>query len=263
MSIQHKDIANENLHEPKGVSAASSGTTYTANGGGSGTWELPLASPIGALSSYVFVADGEDSGRWEAQQDSADPVNAAVDTVFTADGSGAGSWSIIEHPTYTVAVDEELTSVSTATSQEPTAKDTPIQIEFGAALVSSSGRVSMSSLGAFTFNEGGSYLIDVDLCYGRTGGSGTSELYTRRLLNGVQFGTSFHAKLDDGDVYVPVSRSCWFVVEAGDIVTFELMRDSAGYNSGGLFSTTPTLTGWNIASSAVVSIQHCNSTKED
>lgn len=38
MTIQHSAIADPNIHEPKGVAAASSGQVYIANGLGSGAW---------------------------------------------------------------------------------------------------------------------------------------------------------------------------------------------------------------------------------
>ena len=43
MTIQHKLITNADLHEPKGVSAASNKTVYVANGSGSGAWTAPNA----------------------------------------------------------------------------------------------------------------------------------------------------------------------------------------------------------------------------
>lgn len=39
MTIQHKNIQEADLHEPKGISTASAGTIYVADGSGSGTWE--------------------------------------------------------------------------------------------------------------------------------------------------------------------------------------------------------------------------------
>lgn len=38
MSIQHRDIPEAQLHEPKGVSTAANKTVYKANGAGSGVW---------------------------------------------------------------------------------------------------------------------------------------------------------------------------------------------------------------------------------
>jgi len=41
MTVSHKDLPNSELHEPKGVSAATAGTVYVANGAGTGTWSAP------------------------------------------------------------------------------------------------------------------------------------------------------------------------------------------------------------------------------
>lgn len=38
MTVQHSSITDPNIHEPKGVAAASSGDIYVANGSGSGVW---------------------------------------------------------------------------------------------------------------------------------------------------------------------------------------------------------------------------------
>lgn len=48
--IQHVDILDPNIHEPKGVADASSGQVYVANGAGSGNW-----TTINAPSSRVVV----------------------------------------------------------------------------------------------------------------------------------------------------------------------------------------------------------------
>lgn len=42
--VEHKNIPNAQLHEPKGVSSAASGTVYTADGSGSGSWTDSLAA---------------------------------------------------------------------------------------------------------------------------------------------------------------------------------------------------------------------------
>ena len=40
MSIQHAVISDPNIHEPKGVAAATAGQVYVADGAGSGDWSL-------------------------------------------------------------------------------------------------------------------------------------------------------------------------------------------------------------------------------
>ena len=42
MTIQHNLITGSDLHEPKGVAAASNKTVYVANGSGSGAWTAPM-----------------------------------------------------------------------------------------------------------------------------------------------------------------------------------------------------------------------------
>lgn len=44
MSIQHKNIPEAQLHEPKGASTAASGSVYVADGAGSGSWTDVLAT---------------------------------------------------------------------------------------------------------------------------------------------------------------------------------------------------------------------------
>jgi hypothetical protein len=46
MAIEHKVIPDAQLHEPKGVVSATSGTNYEANGAGSGSWKKPDAANV-------------------------------------------------------------------------------------------------------------------------------------------------------------------------------------------------------------------------
>lgn len=65
MAVAHSTITDPNIHEPKGVAAASADQLYHANGAGSGTWEfhdylvtLQLAD-IGTAGSTGFCAPFE------------------------------------------------------------------------------------------------------------------------------------------------------------------------------------------------------------
>ena len=51
--LQHKDLPESQLHEPKGASTASSGEIYVANGSGSGVWTSPPI-PAGVVSQGVY-----------------------------------------------------------------------------------------------------------------------------------------------------------------------------------------------------------------
>lgn len=50
MSVQHKDIPNAQLHEPKGINSALADTLYVADGLGSGAWRT-----LGAYGSQVIT----------------------------------------------------------------------------------------------------------------------------------------------------------------------------------------------------------------
>lgn len=39
MAIQHNALTGADLHEPRGIASASSGSVYVANGAGSGSWQ--------------------------------------------------------------------------------------------------------------------------------------------------------------------------------------------------------------------------------
>lgn len=52
MTIQHKDIPDNQRHEPKGASAAGLGTSYISNGSGSGTWKKVGFDNLSGIYAY-------------------------------------------------------------------------------------------------------------------------------------------------------------------------------------------------------------------
>lgn len=63
MAIQHRNIPDSEIHEPKGAAGAVQGTLYVADGGGSGSFrkigqESLLGSTGGYPAGYTFVSDG-------------------------------------------------------------------------------------------------------------------------------------------------------------------------------------------------------------
>ena len=145
-----------------------------------------------------------------------------------------------------------LNATSTSASQQPTALDTSLQIEFGAAQTTTD--IDISNTGALTFKTAGKYIISFFFQYGRIGGVGTSNLLNRLLINGVQVGNTLGAKIDNADVLVPWSSTVQITLEANDVLTTEIVRDSSGNNSGGIFALTPIVAGWNNAPCASVQV---------
>lgn len=156
-----------------------------------------------------------------------------------------------------------ISGFSTAPSQQPVALDTPINIEFGAAQGTVSDPVMLSAGGAITFNQAGQYIINYQSQFGRTGAAGTSYLYTRSLVNGVVVGNSRHAKLTDPDIVLPFALRVKINVNIGDVLTLQLLRDSAGgsgANAGGFFQADPTTVGFPNAPSASIEISRLEGT---
>jgi hypothetical protein len=96
------------------------------------------------------------------------------------------------------------------------------------------------------------------LQFGRSGSSGTSELLFRVLTNGVQAGRSVAAKISNANDEQYFENDNWVNIPAGLVITFEVMRDDAGNNSGGLIAYEPTDEGvgtWNNAPSAALRLE--------
>jgi hypothetical protein len=65
MTIQHKDIPDAERHEPKGVSTASDGTVYQADGAGSGSWEIgKVKGQASAEEGMILRANGSNDTAW-------------------------------------------------------------------------------------------------------------------------------------------------------------------------------------------------------
>jgi hypothetical protein len=68
MTIEHRDIADADLHEPKGVAAATANKVYVSNGSGSGNWQKAGAVSIdstGENKGRIITADGANGAGWQ------------------------------------------------------------------------------------------------------------------------------------------------------------------------------------------------------
>jgi hypothetical protein len=57
-NVEHSAITDPNIHEPKGVAAATSGQIYVANGSGSGSWVTPTLDTIDRTAPASAGATG-------------------------------------------------------------------------------------------------------------------------------------------------------------------------------------------------------------
>lgn len=87
MAIQHRDIPETELHEPKGASTASVGTVYTSTGNGSGTWKKIDTDSIEGLGSqqgredWAVLATGQGGFKYA-------PLTAYGSIVINNNASG-------------------------------------------------------------------------------------------------------------------------------------------------------------------------------
>lgn len=133
------------------------------------------------------------------------------------------------------------------TDQVPTALDTPLQVKFGTGPLHQTGSdpVNITTDGAIHINETDNYHFRLSSQYGRTGSGGTTNLWQRVLVNGVQAGVSVLAKLNNANSDFPYQAELTALLPAGVVVTVELWRGSenSGANSGGFYSVAPALAG--------------------
>lgn len=95
--MEHRNIPNDGLHEPKDIVFATAGQVYVSDGNGSGTWRTPPTAGIDtALQGQVYMANGSGGGSWEylpggwgQYDDTGDPISVGVAPVeLSIDGEG-------------------------------------------------------------------------------------------------------------------------------------------------------------------------------
>lgn len=180
-------------------------------------------------------------------------TTATVGQLYYADGSNSGAWADETDQIAGITVDRILDAESVAANQLPSALDTPMQIEFGPAV--STTEVSLSAAGALTINETGTYRIKISVELGRSGGAGTSIMFLRALVNGVQAGRSIAYKISSATVTASFNDEAWLTLPAGTVITYELMRDSAGSNDGGLYKDSTTVLSWSDSPTAALRVE--------
>ena len=71
--VEHKNLTDPELHEPKGASTATADQVYLADGGGSGSWDFP---------EYLLNAEIEDISTAQSDWVVA-PYAGTVDKIYT------------------------------------------------------------------------------------------------------------------------------------------------------------------------------------
>lgn len=205
-----------------------------------------LASSITGLVPYTGASTNVNLGANNITANSFIKVGGTSAQFLKANGT-------VDSNTYLTANTLNIPQVLNGTSfvtQAPSALDTPLVVSFGAA--QSNVDVTLDSGGTIVFNTGGVYFINAFGSVERQGSSGgVAVLLFRVLLNGTQISATKGFHLDTPNLDVPYEVTIPFKAQAGDILRFQIMRDSSGVNQGGLYGHT-VLGGWpNVPSSQI------------
>lgn len=162
----------------------------------------------------------------------------------------------------TLSIERLYDGESALTVQQPAALDTPLQIQFG--VVQGSGAdpvqtltgVAGSEAAVLQINTAGLYRLKTAIQYGRTSGAGVAILNFRAVVNGAQAGRSVNQRLETANQTSIFTDEAWLYLPAGTQITYEVIRDSNGANSGGLLAgETSGSTGWNAAPSMSLRVE--------
>ena len=200
------------------------------------------------MVEHVNIADAD---RHEPKGAS----TAATNQVAHSDGDGTTTWKFVDYSNLVNVPAQSgyelvLSGFSSAASQQPSALDTALQVEFGAGSVTTDATLAPN--GTLTFNTAGDYFVNIFLRFGRTSGAGTAILLNRFLIDDVQGLNSNAVKLPDLDTIIPFSTTLGISAAAGTTFKLQIARDSGGINNGGIFRVLPTVLAWNLAPSATI-----------
>lgn len=151
---------------------------------------------------------------------------------------------------------------SALANQLPTGLDTPLQIQFGAIQGTASDLVQTLAQGGdseasiLRINVAGTYRLKTAIQYGRETSAGIAILNFRALVNGVQAGRSINQRLQNVNTTSIFTDEAWLTIPAGTDITYEVIRDSGGADSGGLIAGEVSgSTGWNAAPSCALRVE--------
>ena len=145
-------------------------------------------------------------------------------------------------------------SAKSSSPQEPAGLDSALRVEFGAAQYTVNDPVMLAADGTITFNESGLYLFNGYGNFERQGSSGGDCVVAfRALLNGAAILPPKAVELSTPGLMIPYELTGPVNATAGDVLVWEIMRDSSGVDQGGLYPHILS-GGWGIVPSADANI---------
>lgn len=138
--------------------------------------------------------------------------------------------------------------------QDPSGIGVAMRMAFGAPQTTDTW--SIAADGTATCLVADDYLIRLKISIGRTDSQDVSKIFVRALINGVQLTHSTHVIIDTKRIEIPQIYTGISPLEVGDVLTFEVVRDPDGANSGGLRAGITTVVGWENSPSASLEISN-------
>jgi hypothetical protein len=207
-TVQHKDIAEAQLHEPKGASAASTGSVYVSNGAGSGVWKKSDTTTLKGLAG-----DGGITGR-KLLSDGTNGFVLAADSAYG-----------------TMAITTNTTNFTTAAAADATLKTTAqYQIFTGTGAPWAATEVSGVTFGTdkLTVTSSGYYRIDLTMSI-KAFPSNTAKVATKFRVNGTNFTQrNLIAKSNAAGDEEQLSGYILMALTAGDYVQVCIASNAAG-----------------------------------
>jgi hypothetical protein len=155
---------------------------------------------------------------------------------------------VVNQPTF-----KKILEASSFVDQLPTGQNTPLQIEFGAN--QQIPEINLLPTGEVNFLVDGTYFFEAFGNVERNGNSGgVAMVMYRILLNGTQLGITRGVDVNSVGIMIPLTISEPIRVNAGDVLTFEILRDANGVNQGGLYPHTIAGGLWTTVPSASISV---------
>jgi len=155
---------------------------------------------------------------------------------------------VVNQPTFAKVLEG-----SSFVDQLPTGQNAPLQIEFGAN--QQTPEVNLLPTGEINFLVDGTYFFEAFGNVERNGNSGgVAMVMYRILLNGTQLGITRGVDINSVGIMIPLSISEPINVVAGDVLTFEILRDANGVNQGGLYTHQVAGGVWSTVPSASISV---------
>ena len=127
--------------------------------------------------------------------------------------------------------------------QVPTAIDAPMQISFGAASGTADDVLYSDAAGTIFCTEARSYVFELVLSVSRTGVPDYANLILYSTTNDAYSNLPLVITIDKPGDRFPFVATFRSDLDPGDYMKFYIVRDSAGSDSGGLYTYTPSLPG--------------------